>query len=87
MWKRLVKNIKERNGLSCDFSTNQSENLNAKLRRKTNYRASEAGLFLRIVKDLYDTKEEEKNRQAFIGEDHYEMSFFEILVNGKVTTF
>ena len=45
---------------------------------QNNYHASEAGLFLRIVKDLYDNnnKEEEENRQAFIGEDHYEISNF-----------
>ena len=28
---------------------------NAKLRRKINYRANELVLFLRIVKDVYDT--------------------------------
>ena len=53
--KHMVTNIKERNVLSCDFSTNQSESLHAKLRRKTNYRANELELFLRIVKDVYDT--------------------------------
>ena len=75
MWKRLVTNIKERNSLSYDLSTNQSESFNAKLRKKTNYRANEAKFFLRIVKDVYDTKEEE-NRQAFIGEGHYDIPNF-----------
>ena len=39
-----------------------------------------------LKKDVYDTQEEE-NRQAFIGESDFEMSFFEILVKVKVTTF
>ena len=51
MAKHMVTNIKEMNGLSCDFSTNQSESLNAKLRRKTNYCANELELFSRIVKE------------------------------------
>ena len=71
----MVANIRERNGLSCDFLTNQSESLNANLRRKTNYRANELELFLRIVKDVYDTQEEE-NRQTFIGEGDFELSDF-----------
>ena len=75
MEKHMVTYIRERNGLSCDFLTNQSESLNANLRRKTNYRANELELFLRIVKDVYDTQEEE-NRQAFIGEGDFEMSDF-----------
>ena len=75
MGKHMITNIRERNGLSCDFSTNQSESLNAKFRRKTNYRSNELELFLRIVKDVYDTQEEE-NRQAFIGEGDFEMSDF-----------
>ena len=73
--KYMVTNNRGRNGLSCDFSTNESESLNAKLRRETNYRANELELFLRIVKDVYDTQEEE-NRQAFIGEGDFEMSDF-----------
>ena len=73
--KYMVTNNRGRNGLSCDFSTNESESLNAKLRRETNYRANELELFLRIVKDVYDTQEEE-NRQAFIGEGDLEMSDF-----------
>ena len=32
-------------------------------------------LFLRIVKDVYDTQEEE-NRQAFVGAGDFEMSDF-----------
>ena len=75
MGKHMVTNIRERNGISCDFSTDQSESLNAKLRRKTDYRANELELFLRIVKDVYDTQEEE-NRQAFISEGDFEMSDF-----------
>ena len=75
MGKHLITNIRERNGLSCDFSTNQSEDLSAKLRRMTNYRADEQELFLRIVKDIYDTQGEE-NRQTFIGEGDFEMSDF-----------
>ena len=75
MGKHMITNIRERNGLSCDFSTNQSESLNAKLRRTTNYRANELELFLRIVKDVYDTQEE-GNRQTFIGEGGFEMSDF-----------
>ena len=75
MRKHMITNIRERNGLSCDFSTNQSESLNAKFSRKTNNRANELELFLRIVKDVYDTQEE-KNRQAFIGEGDFEMSEF-----------
>ena len=71
----MVANIRERNGLSCDFLTNQSESLNTNLRRKTNYRANELELFLRIVKDVYDTQEEE-NRQTFIGEGDFELSDF-----------
>ena len=57
--KYMVTNIRGRNGLSCDFSTNESESLNTKLRRETNYRANELELFLSIVKDVYDTQEEE----------------------------
>ena len=72
--KHMVTNITERNGLSCDFSTNPSESLNAKLHRTTNYRPNELELFLRIVKDVYDNQEE--NRQAFIGEGDSEMSDF-----------
>ena len=75
MGKHMVTNIRERNAISCDFSTDQSESLNAKLRRKTDYRANELELFLRIVKDVYDTQEEE-NRQAFISEGDFEMSDF-----------
>ena len=75
MGKHMVTNIRERNGFSYDFSTKQSESLNAKLRRKTNHRVNELELFLRIVKDVYDTQEEE-NRQAFIGEGDFEMSDF-----------
>ena len=83
----MITNIRERNGLSCDFLKNQSEDLTAKRRRKTNYRADQHELFLQIVKDIYDTQEEE-NRQAFIGEGDFEMSdlFFEILIKGNVTT-
>ena len=75
MGKHMVTNFRQRNGFSCYFSTNQSESLNAKLITKTNYRANELELFLRIVKDVYDTQEEE-NRQAFIGEGDFEMSDF-----------
>ena len=71
----MVTNIREINGLSCDFSTNQSEGLNAKLLRKTNYCANELELFSRIVKDVYNTQEED-SRQAFIGEGDFEMSKF-----------
>ena len=83
----MITNIRERNGLSCDFLKNQSEDLSAKLRRKTNYRTDQLELFLHIVKDIYDTQEEE-NRQAFIGEGEFEMSdlLFEILIKEKVTT-
>ena len=75
MGKHMVTNIREINGLSCDFSTNQSESLNAKPLRKTNYCANEVELFSRIVKDVYDTQEED-SRQAFIGEGDFEMSKF-----------
>ena len=71
----MVTNIRERNGLSCDFSTNQSASLNAKRRRKTNYRANELELFLRIFKNVYDAQEEE-NRQACTGEGDFEMPDF-----------
>ena len=83
----MITNIRERNGLSCDFLKNQSEDLSAKLRGKTNYRADQLELFLHIVKDIYDTQEEE-NRQAFIGEGEFDMSdlLFEILIKEKVTT-
>ena len=74
MGKHMVINIRDRNGLSCDFSTNPSESLNAKLRITTNYRANELQLFLRIAKDVYDNQEQ--NRQAFIGEGDSEMSDF-----------
>ena len=76
MGKHMVKNFRQRNGFSCDFSTNQSESLTAKLIAKTNYRANELELLLRIVKDVYDTQEEEENRQVFIGEGDFEMSDF-----------
>ena len=76
MGEHMVTNFRQRNGFSCDFSTNQSESLNAKLITKTNYRANELELFLRIVKDVYDTQEEEENRQVFIGEGDFEMSDF-----------
>ena len=75
MGKHIVTSIRERNGLSCKFSINQSETLNVKLRRKTIHRANELELFLRIVKDVYDTQEEE-TRQAFIGAGDFEMSDF-----------
>ena len=68
MGKHMTTNIR-------DFSTNQSEDRSAKLRRMTNYRADELELFLRIVKDIYDTQGEE-NRQTFIGEGDFEMSDF-----------
>ena len=64
----MVTNIRERNDLSCDVSKNQSESLNAKLRRKTNYRANKLEVF-------YHTQEE-GNRQAFIGEGDFEVSDF-----------
>ena len=70
----MVTNIRDRNGLSCDFSTNPSESLNAKLRITTNYRANELELFLRIAKDVYHNQEQ--NREAFIGEGDSEMSDF-----------
>ena len=84
MGKHMVKNFRQRNGFSCDFSTNQSESLTAKLIAKTNYRANELELLLRIVKDVYDTQEEEENRQVFIGEGDFEMSdFFQNFSKGE----
>ena len=63
---------------------NKSEkSLNAKLRRKTNYCGNELELFSRIVKDVYDTQEEE-NRQAFTGESDFEMpNFFRNFSKGE----
>ena len=71
----MITNIWERNDLSWDSSNNQSESFSAKRLRNTNYCGNNLELLLRMVKDVYNTEEEEK-RQAFIGEGEFEMSDF-----------
>ena len=62
----MVTNIRERNGLSCDVSKNQSESLNAKLRRKTNYRANKLEVFYVLLKMYIILKKKGTDRHLLV---------------------
>ena len=62
----MVTNIRERNGLSCDVPKNQSESLNAKLRRKTNYRANKLEVFYVLLKMYIILKKKGTDRHLLV---------------------
>ena len=64
--KHMVTNIRERNGLSCDVPKNQSESLNAKLRRKTNYRANKLQVFYVLLKMYIILKKKGTDRHLLV---------------------
>ena len=64
--KHMVTNIRERNDLSCDVSKNQSESLNAKLRRKTNYRANKLEVFYVLLKMYIILKKKGTDRHLLV---------------------
>ena len=58
MSSSMLKDLRERNGISGIFTTNSSESLNAAIKRKVNYKASELPEFLTSMKEFYDDQEE-----------------------------
>ena len=68
----MLKDVRERNGLMTSFTTNNSESLNAAIKRKAEYKASELPDFLRLMKELYDNQDEVV-RSAFSGDGDYEL--------------
>ena len=73
MQASMLKSVRERNGVHGNYTTNNSESLNAALKRKMNYHANDLPEFLKLLKEFYDDQEEVV-RDAFIGEGDYRFS-------------
>lgn len=73
MKSTMIENVRARNGIDGSFTTNQSESLNAELRRKVNYQPNELPDFLELMRQFYKSQESE-NQSAFVGEGDFLVS-------------
>eukprot|EP00111_Clytia_hemisphaerica_P021678 TCONS_00063739-protein len=73
MKSTMIENVRARNGIDGSFTTNQSESLNAELRRKVNYQTNELPDFLELMRQFYKSQESE-NQSAFVGEGDFLIS-------------
>ena len=73
MRKCMISDIRLRNNIDSNFTTNQSESLNSMLGKHVNFKAHRLDEFLNMMKVFYDDQEEEV-RSAFIGEGDFLLS-------------